>query len=152
GLPGLSLAWGMWERGTGMAGRLAAVDHARADRRGVLEITHAEGLDLFDTALRDGASLLVPIKLDLAALRADAAAGGSVPHLLRGLVRPGRRQAGTAAPQDNALVRRLTALAPAEQEELLLDLVRTQVAAVLGYAGPEAVRAETAFKEAGFDS
>ncbi|MFJ9034875.1 acyl carrier protein, partial [Streptomyces sp. NPDC102274] len=32
------------------------------------------------------------------------------------------------------------------------DVVRGQVAVVLGHAGPEAVRADTAFKDAGFDS
>jgi len=148
GLPGLSLAWGLWERSTGMAAHLSTVDHARASRGGVLEMTRAEGLDMFDLGLRMGESLLVPIKLDLAALRA---AGGTVPHLLRGLVRTGRQQA-RAAVQDEGLVRRLAGLVPADQETLLVDLVRGQVAAVLGHAEPEAVRADTAFKDTGFDS
>ncbi|WP_131732486.1 type I polyketide synthase [Actinomadura formosensis] len=152
GLPGLSLAWGLWERGIGMAAHLSVVDHARAGRGGVLELTRAEGLDMFDVALRMDASLLVPIKLDLAALRADVAAGGSVPHVLHGLVRAGRRQARAATATDSALPRRLAGLAADEQEALLLDLVRGQVAAVLGHAGPEAVRADTAFQDTGFDS
>ncbi|MGW5449824.1 type I polyketide synthase [Streptomyces asiaticus] len=152
GLPGSSLAWGLWERSTGMAAHLGNVDHARASRGGVLELTRAEGLDMFDVALRMDQALLVPIKLDLDALRADAAAGGAVPHLFRGLVRTGRQQARVAVVEDNALVRRLAGLVPAEQEELLVGLVRGQVAAVLGYSGPEAVRADVAFKDAGFDS
>nr|AXL05740.1 beta-ketoacyl synthase [uncultured bacterium] len=153
GLPGLSLAWGMWERSGGMAARLSVVDHARANRGGVLEMTWAEGLDLFDVALRMDESLLVPIKLDLAALRADVAAGGSLPPVLRGLVRTRRQQARAAAATDsNALPRRLAGLAEDEQEALLLNLVRGQVAAVLGHADPEAVRADTAFQDTGFDS
>jgi rifamycin polyketide synthase modules 4, 5 and 6 len=149
GLPGLSLAWGLWERSTGMAVHLSVIDHARASRGGVLEMSRAEGLDMFDVALRIDEALLVPIKLDPEVLRA---AGGPVPPLLRGLVRMGRQQARAVAAADNALARRLTGLGPAEQEEFLVDLVRSQVAAVLGHAGQEDVRADTAFKDAGFDS
>jgi rifamycin polyketide synthase module 4/5/6 len=152
GLPGLSLAWGLWERSTGMAARLSEVDHARASRGRVVEMTHADGLAMFDAGLRMDEALLVPITLDLAALRADVAAGGTVPHLLRGLVRTGRQQARAAAARDDSLVRRLAGLAPADQEALLVDLVRGQVAAVLGHDEPEAVRADTAFKDTGFDS
>nr|AXL05655.1 beta-ketoacyl synthase [uncultured bacterium] len=149
GLPGLSLAWGLWERGTGMATHLSAVDHARASRGGVLEMAPAEGLAMFDAALRMAESLLVPIKLDLAALRAG---GASVPSVLRGLVRAGRQQARAVAATDNALPRRLAGLAADEQEALLLDLVRGQVAVVLGHADLAAVRADTAFSDGGFDS
>jgi hypothetical protein len=152
GLPGLSLAWGLWERSTGMAAHLSVVDHARASRSGVLEMTQAEGLDMFDLGLGMGESLLVPIKLDLAAMRADVATGGTVPHLLRGLVRAGRQQARAAAAKDDGLVRRLAGLVPVDQETLLVDLVRGQVAAVLGHTGLAAVRADTAFKDTGFDS
>jgi rifamycin polyketide synthase module 4/5/6 len=153
GLPGLSLAWGLWERSTGMAAHLSTVDHARAGRFGVLEMTQAEGLAMFDLGLLEDESLLVPIKLDLAVLRADVAAGGAVPHLLRGLVRAGRQQARAAASAgDGGLGRRLAGLGAAEQEALLLDVVRGQVAVVLGHSGSEAVRADTAFKDSGFDS
>ncbi|WP_424185425.1 type I polyketide synthase [Actinokineospora sp. G85] len=152
GLPGLSLAWGLWDRAIGMGAHLSAVDHARAGRGGVQELARAEGLALFDLGLRADEALLVPIKLDLAALRADAAAGGPVPHLLRGLVRPGRRQARAAVVPDNSLVRGLAGLAPAEQEALLLDLVRAQIASVLGHSDVDAVGEATAFKDAGFDS
>jgi rifamycin polyketide synthase module 4/5/6 len=53
---------------------------------------------------------------------------------------------------DNALAGRLVGLPAAEREAALVDLVRGQVAVVLGYAGPEAVRPDTAFKDTGFDS
>ncbi|MCG8915899.1 type I polyketide synthase [Actinokineospora sp. PR83] len=146
GLPGSSLAWGLWEQDAGMTAHLGEADQARANRGGVRAITAAEGVELFDAAVESGQALLVPIKLDLRGARA----GGVVPHLLRGLVRAGRQQARAAA--DGGLVGRLAGLAPAEREALLLDLVRGQVAAVLGHAGPGGVRADTAFKEAGFDS
>ncbi|WP_156758128.1 type I polyketide synthase, partial [Actinokineospora pegani] len=148
GLPGLSLAWGLWDRGIGMGAHLGAVDHARASRGGVQELTRAEGLALFDLGLRADEALLVPIKLDLAAMRA----GDPVPHLLRGLVRPGRRQARAAVVPGNSLVRGLAGLAPDEQETLLLDLVRARIAAVLGHSDIDAVGEDTSFKDAGFDS
>ncbi|MFF9768166.1 type I polyketide synthase, partial [Streptomyces sp. NPDC014636] len=65
-------------------------------------------------------------------------------------------QAGrTAEPVADAasLLRgRLAALRDDEQTELLLDLVRSQVATTLGYDGPDAVDAGRTFKELGFDS
>ncbi|WP_043781812.1 type I polyketide synthase [Amycolatopsis rifamycinica] len=148
GLPGTALAWGLWEQTDGMTAHLGGADQARASRGGVLAISPAEGMDLFDAAVGTPDALVVPVKLDLRKTRA----GGPVPHLLRGLVRPGRQQARPASTVDAGLAGRLAGLAPAEQEALLLDVVRTQVALVLGHAGPEAVRADTAFKDTGFDS
>ncbi|MDT8909784.1 type I polyketide synthase [Amycolatopsis sp. PS_44_ISF1] len=147
GRPGLSLAWGLWERSSGMAAHLSEVDHARAGRNGVLELTRAEALRLFDLGLRTDESLLVPVKLDFAALRS-----GPVPAPFRGLARPGRSQARKASTVDGGLTGRLAGLAPADREALLVEVVRGQVAVVLGYDGPEAVRPDTAFKDTGFDS
>ncbi|MFE6826692.1 SDR family NAD(P)-dependent oxidoreductase [Streptomyces sp. NPDC057690] len=154
GLPGVSLAWGLWEERLGMAAHLSSVDQARASRGGVLAITAEEGMDLFDAAVESGQALLVPIKLDLRGLRADAADGGSVPHLLRGLVRAARqpaRAAGTGG-ASRKLSDRIARLPEADQEALLLELVRAQAAVVLGHAGPAGVRSDMAFKDVGFDS
>ncbi|WP_158713528.1 type I polyketide synthase, partial [Streptomyces sp. NRRL F-525] len=56
------------------------------------------------------------------------------------------------AREDASLGRRLAGLPQAEQERELLDLVLTHVAIVLGHVTPEAVDAEQAFKDHGFDS
>ncbi|SCG72044.1 type I polyketide synthase, partial [Micromonospora halophytica] len=156
GLPGLSLAWGPWQQLTGMADTIDDLTLDRMSRRegrgGVLGLGSEEGMDLFDAALASGPALLVPVKLDLREVRADAATGGGVPHLLRGLVRVGRQSARAASGGDGGLARRLAELAPADQEALLLDLVRAQVAVVLGHSEAGAVRADAAFKDAGFDS
>ncbi|MFI8932323.1 type I polyketide synthase [Streptomyces sp. NPDC053474] len=154
GLPGLSLAWGLWERSLGMAGHLTDVDQARASRGGVRAIAAAEGMELFDAAAGSGQALLVPVKLDLRGVRAAAKSGGAVPPLLRGLVRAGRHLARAAGTGDGhrQLSARLAGLAEAEQEAFLLDLVRTEAAVVLGHAGPGGVQAEIAFRDAGFDS
>ncbi|MFH8371864.1 type I polyketide synthase, partial [Streptomyces sp. NPDC018031] len=57
-----------------------------------------------------------------------------------------------AATGADALRQRLSRLNQAEQQETLLDLVRTQVAIELGYAGPDAVDTKRTFKDLGFDS
>ncbi|WP_424190549.1 beta-ketoacyl synthase N-terminal-like domain-containing protein [Actinokineospora sp. G85] len=156
GLPGLSLAWGPWQQATGMADTLDETTLGRMARRegrgGVRGLGASDGMDLFDAALGSGRSLLVPVRLDLAGVRTDASAGGGVPPLLRGLVTAGRQQARAVSAAEGGLVDALTGLPAAEQEAVLLGLVRTQVAVVLGHAGPGAVRPDTAFKEAGFDS
>ncbi|MFJ1709954.1 beta-ketoacyl synthase N-terminal-like domain-containing protein, partial [Kitasatospora sp. NPDC088346] len=154
GLPATSLAWGAWADG-GMVGSLADVDVQRMSRSGVHGLSAGEGLALFDAAVTTGDALVVPIRLDLAALRAEATAG-TLPPLLRGLVRtPARRAVENGVPghiAGSTLARRLTALATDEREQTVLDLVRARVAAVLGYADAEAVDAGRAFKELGFDS
>jgi malonyl CoA-acyl carrier protein transacylase/acyl carrier protein len=153
GLPGLSLAWGLWDQTDGMAANTDEFTRSRMNRRGGLQaMPLAEGMELFDAAVGSEQALLVPAKLDLRGVRAEAAAGGEVPHMLRGLVRTGRQQARTGSARDGELLRRLAGLPAADQEKVLVDLVRTQAAVVLGHAGPDGVRADTAFKDTGFDS
>ncbi|WP_413809416.1 type I polyketide synthase [Streptomyces sp. OE57] len=153
GLPATSLAWGLWAEPGGMAGDLDEAELARLQRGGIAAITADQGRELFDLANATDSALLVPMPLDLAALRAQASAG-MLPPLFRGLVRvPPRRAAQSAAAKDGALAQQLAgAASEAEAEAIVLGLVRTQVAAVLGYAGPEAVEPQRAFSEVGFDS
>ncbi|MFJ9847732.1 beta-ketoacyl synthase N-terminal-like domain-containing protein, partial [Kitasatospora sp. NPDC101155] len=155
GLPALSLAWGPWQQDSGMGAGVDELSRSRMSRRGgVLPLPADEGMALFDAALRGDHSLLVPVKLDLRGLRETATAGGVVPLLLRGLVRPARQQAARGAGRDggSGLAARLAGLGQAEREALLLELVRTHVAAVLGHAGAANIVAERAFRDAGFDS
>ncbi|MEV0531645.1 type I polyketide synthase [Kitasatospora sp. NPDC050463] len=155
GLAGTSLAWGLWNQTAGgMAAGMDELTRSRMNRRGgVLAMTAEEGMDLFDAALHTGEALLIPARLDLRALRAGAAAGRDIPTLLRGLVRTGRQLVRAASGDGGGgLAGRLAGLAAAEQEALLLDLVRTHAATVLGHAGPEAIRSGTAFRDSGFDS
>nr|WP_248002420.1 beta-ketoacyl reductase [Streptomyces sp. RPA4-2] len=84
GHPALSLAWGLWAERSGMTGKLGEADLRRVRRGGVQPMDTPEALALFDTALRAPDVFLAPAALDPAALRAS---DGSVPHLLRDLVR-----------------------------------------------------------------
>ncbi|MET7511803.1 SDR family NAD(P)-dependent oxidoreductase [Streptomyces albidoflavus] len=147
GLPATSLAWGLWADASGMTGHMDATDLNRLRRNGIAPLTTAEGLSLLDTALGHDSPALVPARLDLAGVRA---AGGQVPAVLRGLVRtPVRRRTATGTA---ALGARLAGLPEAEQRLLLGELVRAEVAAVLGYGDPASIDAGRGFNQLGFDS
>ncbi|WP_443055811.1 SDR family NAD(P)-dependent oxidoreductase [Streptomyces sp. NBC_00690] len=154
GRAGQSLAWTLWEQPSTLTGHLDEAEVRRIARSGMPPLTTEQGLALFDTAFTVDRAALVPIRLDIIALR-SAAAAGTLPPLLRGLVRTPLRRAATAmdaAVDDNALRQRLVVLDPAGQMRLLVELVRTHAAAVLGHASPDVLDAGRAFRELGFDS
>ncbi|AOR29814.1 hypothetical protein BFF78_00775 [Streptomyces fodineus] len=147
GLPATSLAWGLWAEAGGMAGELDEADLARLEQMGVGALSAELGLELFDQALGLDAALLAPVRLEPAALRAQGRAG-RLPALLRGLAPvPASRARG-----GGSLAKRLAEVAEADREKIVLELVQTQAAAVLGHASAAAVGADRAFKELGFDS
>ncbi|MFG2608531.1 SDR family NAD(P)-dependent oxidoreductase, partial [Streptomyces sp. NPDC048514] len=153
GLAGQSLAWGLWGERSAMSGHLEDTDVQRMARSGIAAMPSAEGMALFDTALTLDDAALVPARLDLAAVRAQAETR-PVPHLFRTLVRtPARRAAqGASASGASSLAQQLAGLPAAEQDRFLLDLVRSHAAAVLGHGAPDAIAPARAFREAGFDS
>ncbi|WP_455431167.1 type I polyketide synthase, partial [Streptomyces anandii] len=161
GLAATSLAWGLWGDGGsgGMASTLDETDLRRLRRSGLPPLSATEGRNLFDLAHEADEAALVLMRVDVRTLRSQAAQGTMSP-LLRGLVRaPLRRAAGAAGSATGGtgggaqgLAARLAAMTAPERDRVLLDLVRTQVAAVLGHAGPAAVEPARAFKELGFDS
>ncbi|WP_226966789.1 type I polyketide synthase [Streptomyces phaeolivaceus] len=154
GLPATALAWGMWAEATGMTAHLDGTDHDRGRRGGMLGLPTAEGLALLDAALGSTEALLVPARLDLADLRSRSSDGTAVPPMLQSLVRPSARRTAKAAvaPAGETLLQHLAGRTPQERAQLLLEVVRVHVAAVLGVANPATVDASRAFKDAGFDS
>nr|ANH11409.1 SceN [Streptomyces sp. SD85] len=154
GLPAVSLAWGLWDQPGGMGGQLDEADRQRIARAGIGALDPADGLALLDAALLTGAATLVPVKLDLAALRRRA---DDVPAVLRGLVAaPPRREAsggsGAADAGGAPLALRLETLPAADHDHAVLEAVRAEVAAVLGHDGAASVEPRRAFTELGFDS
>ncbi len=146
GLPASSLAWGLWAE-AGMAGTLDEIEIARLARIGVQPLSTELGLELFDQSQGLDVALLAPVSLDLAALSVQAKAG-MLPPLLRGLVRvPAER-----VEQQLSLPQRLAGVGPAEREQVVLQFVRAQVAAILGHSSPEGIHPERAFQGLGFDS
>src|SRR5262249_51821338 len=89
GLPGQSLAWGLWQpQGTGMPAHLAAADLARLHRSGVAPLSDDSALALLDIARSRPEPLLLPVRLDLQALQRHLPLGTPIPPLFRALLRP----------------------------------------------------------------
>ncbi|MFE9728839.1 phosphopantetheine-binding protein, partial [Streptomyces sp. NPDC005794] len=154
---GTSLAWGLWAQDSDMTGALADADRERMTRSGVLALDTAEALSLLDLAPASVYPALVPMRINTTALRTQPPE--AMPALLSGLVRPTVRRArggtetgNTAAAPADSLAQRLAGRSGAERDRALLDLVRTHVAGVLGYASPNAVELSRGFLELGFDS
>ncbi|MFE4335989.1 type I polyketide synthase [Streptomyces sp. NPDC056831] len=129
GLPGLSIAWD--------------------DRAGEPELTAAREMALFDQALGTGEAVLVATRLDVRAMRARpqspavwrSPAGG-----------PRRRAADNSRPDREGLRQRLAGLSEVDREEVLIDVVREAVAAVLGHTSGVSIDPDRLFGELGFDS
>ncbi|CAM3345731.1 SDR family NAD(P)-dependent oxidoreductase [Kibdelosporangium persicum] len=150
GLPAVSLAWGLWEQRSGMTQALGEADRRRLGRSGTVPLSSAEGLALFDAALAIGDPVLVPMRLDLAAIRSGSEA---IPPLLRDLIK--RRPASLAGSRvtPGSTISAVPSSVPrAERERSLTELVRTHAAVTLGHSSPDAVPTKRPFKELGFDS
>ncbi|WP_413116570.1 SDR family NAD(P)-dependent oxidoreductase [Streptomyces sp. CY1] len=154
GLPGLSVAWGLWAATSGLTARLADADLARIGRLGIKANSTEEGLALLDAACHHGHPHLLALHLDTGSLAAQAP--GALPAPLRALATVGgsgrARPTAAAAGQNTDWAGRLRGLPSTEQHRLLLNLVRTQAATVLGHADPGVVQPDASFKDLGFDS
>ncbi|RNG38540.1 type I polyketide synthase, partial [Streptomyces botrytidirepellens] len=152
GLPAVSLAWGMWAHTAGMGGTLGESDLLRMARQGFPALETDHGLSLLDIALQINEPLALPIALRTSALTSDRT---TLPDVLHGLAPAARqrRDAGQATITSRGeLGGRLVGLPAAEQSRLLLELVQTEVAGVLGHASGAAIDPARAFKDLGFDS
>ncbi|WP_103343185.1 beta-ketoacyl synthase N-terminal-like domain-containing protein [Amycolatopsis sp. CA-126428] len=129
GLPALSLAWGLWELGTGLGDRISATARRRIHASGVEGLTAEQGLSLFDAALGSAEPVLVPVRFDPSASMAPLTGGSAA--------RP-------------APVRQTWPENPAEPE--LRELLRAEVATVLGHPDPAVIGDDRPFPELGFDS
>ena len=132
GLPAVSVAWGLWAAPSGMGGGLGEGDVARMRSRGVVALSVERGLELFDRVVGVAEALVVAVGLDRGVLRSLAVAGG-LPGLLAGLV----RVPVVRTPAGGLLAERLVGVDEGERERVVLEVVRSQVAAVLGHGGAE---------------
>ncbi|MEV0375913.1 type I polyketide synthase, partial [Streptomyces sp. NPDC050636] len=160
GLAGLSLQLGPWAHEEGIGRNLDERLLSRIDR-GFVPLGAEDGLVVLDVALARDEAVLMPARLDMAGLRAQAAGSTEIPPLWRVLAGVSARRtaasgatAGTdaGAGAGEALRRQLASVSGAERARVLLDLVCAHVAAVLGHASVEAIDASRAFTDVGFDS
>ncbi|WP_394831087.1 SDR family NAD(P)-dependent oxidoreductase [Pendulispora rubella] len=150
GLHALSLDWGYWLERSALTSHVSDSDLRRMARAGLRPLSSEDGLALFDAALARCEPALVTAAFDANALRANA---NALPGMLRGLVRV-RSARPTASNTVNAssLQQRLLALSAAEQERTLLDVVRGEIAVVLGVASPGTLEPLRPLQELGLDS
>ncbi|WP_033665010.1 beta-ketoacyl reductase, partial [Salinispora oceanensis] len=149
GLPGVSLAWGMWEQRSGMTGHLGRTELDRMRRVGQSPLATEDALHLLDTAVAGAEPVLLPVHIDTAAIRAQARTADDVPPILKSLVRAPIRSIERSEP---ALRSRLGALPKPDRIDAALATVREQAAEVLGHSGADDIPADQAFRDMGFDS
>ncbi|MFH8485215.1 type I polyketide synthase [Streptomyces longisporoflavus] len=156
GLTATSVAWGLWGGG-GMAAAEEAEEHLR--RRGVTAMAPELAIGALAQAVAHDETFIAVADVDwerfapaFTSVRPSPFIG-DLPEVRRGLAVLESAAAGGAQGQPvSEWAGRLAGLAAGEQERLVLELVRAQAAAVLGYAGAEAVEPTRAFRELGFDS
>ena len=151
GLPATSIAWGTWGE-AGMATDAEVGERLR--RQGVAAMRPGLALDAMGKAVASGAATAVITEMDWERF-APAFTSLRPSPLLSELpaARDALAQAETApAPDSSGLHQRLSGLPEAERSRALLDLVRAEAAATLGYGSAEEIPASRAFKDVGFDS
>ncbi|MGW4774833.1 SDR family NAD(P)-dependent oxidoreductase [Nocardia sp. NPDC004278] len=147
GLSGISIAWGWWADDVGgMTGALNEADTDRMRRSGFLAMSGEDGLRLFDAAMAWNQATVVAARLDSSAIHLASRTFPILRNLAPRVSRSSQRggQAG--------LRQRVQGLDATRQLRVILDVVRSQIAEVLGHAGPAAIDPERQFQELGFDS
>ncbi|HET8938809.1 MAG TPA: KR domain-containing protein, partial [Polyangiales bacterium] len=153
GLVATSIAWGLWQpSGTGLTAKLTDADMARMARNGIAPLTAAQGLRALDAALASGDAHMLAIRLEVPALQRAADQGAAVPALMRGLVRVSSRQGAPTHADVNAFQQRMLTQPADERLQALEEIVRREVATVLGLSSPQAVDPDKELAKLGLDS
>ncbi|OBH79451.1 polyketide synthase [Mycobacterium mantenii] len=150
GLPGLSVAWGMWAQNSTMTQHLGEADKARMSRAGLSALSTRQALELLDAALLTENPMVVGTRLDRGALAHHSA---TLPPLLSQLAtRPARRVLEQTDMVSLAGLRaRLEGMTAEQRHGELVELVCSNAATVLGHSTAD-VNADDAFGDLGFDS
>ncbi|MFE0020901.1 type I polyketide synthase [Amycolatopsis sp. NPDC059021] len=161
GLPGTSIAWGVWDTrdwdavNAILEQKPGSVTPARLLRQGMNFLDPERALTALGQALDDDETFLAVADVDWARFAPVFTAARERPLLDQ---IPEVRELETAEPAVTApgetgeLARQLTGLDTAERARVVVDLVRTHAAAVLGHGSAREVPASQAFRELGFDS
>ncbi|MEU6084960.1 type I polyketide synthase [Streptomyces sp. NPDC047108] len=155
GLPATAVAWGPWAGGGMAAGGPEAEARLRAG--GVVPLEPDAALAALERAVAGGDAAIVVAEMAWERFVPGFTAVRPAPLLAelpeaQALLRQAAERDGGSEAEGGALRTRLAGLAEAEQERLLIQLVRGHVATVLGHGSADAVDADRAFTELGFDS
>ncbi|HEY8987368.1 MAG TPA: acyltransferase domain-containing protein, partial [Streptomyces sp.] len=150
GLPATSVAWSPW--GGGADTEDAFLDFLR--RRGLRAIDPELAMTALQQVLDHDETFVALADVDWDRFVAGFTSVRPSP-LIASLPEVRRLQEAeddTAGAEGSALAQRLAGKTGPESDRIVLELVRGQVAAVLGHATPEAIEAGRPFLELGFDS
>ncbi|MEC9464966.1 MAG: SDR family NAD(P)-dependent oxidoreductase, partial [Myxococcota bacterium] len=147
GLPAVSIAWGPWADG-GMAAELASADQARMQRQGFGALGTEQGIRLLESAAHQADALSVSMAFDTRRFQRVLEKNGlEAPAIYRKLVR-----SGTSGVTSSALRRRLGALPEAERRHALQEILRDELAQVLGLGAGQDVSPTQSLQDLGADS
>ncbi|PHQ51840.1 hypothetical protein BLA24_12240 [Streptomyces cinnamoneus] len=153
GLTATSIAWGAWAD-SGMASSEDAEQHLR--RRGVLPMAPELAVSALVQAVEHDETFVAVADVDWARFVPGFTAArprpliSDIPEAAKALADGG--SGDTEAAETSGIAAQLAGLSVAEQLRVVLDLVRSTAASVLGYASAEDVERTRAFREMGFDS
>ncbi|MFC9948948.1 SDR family NAD(P)-dependent oxidoreductase, partial [Streptomyces pratensis] len=145
-----SIAWGPWGGG-GMAARDDA--EAQLRRRGVRPLTPESALALLQEALDHDESFLTVADVDWDRFTLSFTSGRPS-TLLDGIpeVRQSQATAEPATGTASRLDERLDGLSGAERQQVLVEVIRTHAAVVLGHSDAGGIAPDKPFRDLGFDS
>ncbi|MGX7825879.1 SDR family NAD(P)-dependent oxidoreductase [Actinokineospora sp. 24-640] len=146
GAAGTSVAWGPWAGG-GMVAAGATAEYLRG--RGLVPMDPARAIGALATAVDGGDGCVAVSDVDWPRFAGTFTVSRPSPLLADLPALRGRRPAANAP---SALATRLRGLPAADRDRIVLDLVRTRAAAVLGHSGAGAIDARRPFRDLGFDS
>ncbi|WP_037663602.1 SDR family NAD(P)-dependent oxidoreductase, partial [Streptomyces aurantiacus] len=157
GLTATSVAWGLWAGG-GMAGDDG---EEQFRRRGLRPMAPGLAVAALAQAVAYDETFLAVADLDWERFAPAFTSARTSPFIgdlpevrgyLESVAAEPAAEPGTGDDAAAQLRRRLAPLTEPEREVILLDIVRSHAAAVLGYSGAESIDAHLAFRELGFDS
>ncbi|MEU4345304.1 SDR family NAD(P)-dependent oxidoreductase [Nocardia sp. NPDC023852] len=153
GLPACAVAWGLWASPSPISRGLDPIGHRRVTRGGMVPLSAADGIEMFDVARHSTRAMTIAARWDLSVLRSSRA---EQPPILRDLVpeRESRTGATTepARHEKGSWTDKLVGATEPERDRLVLELVLTQAADVLGYPVGHSIAADETFRDLGFDS
>jgi acyl transferase domain-containing protein/acyl carrier protein len=155
GLAAASVAWGVWGGG-GMTDEQSA---AQLKRRGLLPMGPALAVRALAQVLDGGETQVTVANVDWArfappfTLRRPSPLIAAIPEVGQLLAAADADQADADGQDAETLLRnQLAGLARAEQDRMVIGLVRAEAAAVLGHGSVTEVEPDRAFRDLGFDS
>jgi acyl carrier protein len=154
GLTGTSVAWGLW--GGGGMGEGPAGETLQ--RLGLREMDPEAAVAALAGVLDAGEDLVAVSDIDwdrfapIFTVQRPSPLLADLAEAQRALGETEGPDGSHAEPDGTALSQRLAGLSRTEQDRVLIDLVRAEAAAVLGYGTADAVPADRPFKDLGFDS